>query len=42
MASDESDSDKTQRRTLMDQISNHCLHQEFKNYWSLYPKSEVD
>ena len=42
MASDESDSDKTQRRMLMDKISNHCLHQEFKNYWSLYPKAEVD
>ena len=42
MASEESDSDKTLRRLLMDQISNHCLHQEFKNYWSLYPKAEVD
>ena len=41
IASDESDSNKTQRRILMDQISNHCLHQEFKNYWALLPKGEV-
>ena len=42
MKSADNDDVRTQRRRLIDEVGEHCLHKEFQSYWALLPQAEID